>query len=245
MSEAEGSPLPKSRGDAEGSRRAITFFKRSDFSAVGAARSWNKGPCPLVWKYGRSESSHMKTRLSVIAAVGALAVAIAAQSQLVREQSSGKSIALQDISVIPMDTERVLSHHTVLVRNGKIADVGPSNSVNLPPGTVVIDGRDKFLMPGMADMHTHVDRKAMLPLFLAAGVTTVLNMGTASPEFVTAARDEIRRGSVVGPRVLAAFMIDGPGDPGPEYVALCERDARAAGSDQGRFGSPKPGQATG
>lgn len=154
MSEAEGSPLPKSRGDAEGSRRAITFFKRSDFSAVGAARSWNKGPCPLVWKYGRSESSHMKTRLSVIAAVGALAVAIAAQSQLVREQASGKSIAFQDISVIPMDTERVLSHHTVLVRNGKIADVGPSNSVNLPPGTVVIDGRDKFLMPGMADMHT-------------------------------------------------------------------------------------------
>lgn len=168
----------------------------------------------------------MKTRSGVIAVVAALA--IAAQSQLVREPASGKSIAFQDISVIPMDTERVLSHHTVLVRNGKIADVGPTSSVNLPPGTVVIDGRGKFLMPGMADMHTHVDRKEMLPLFLAAGVTTVLNMGTASPEFVTATRDEIRRGSVVGPRVFAAFMIDGPGDPGPEYVALCERDARAA-----------------
>jgi tetratricopeptide (TPR) repeat protein len=169
----------------------------------------------------------MKTRLGVIAVVGALAVAIAAQSQLVGEQASGNVSAFQDISVIPMDTERVLSHHTVLVRNGKIVDVGPTSSVHLPPGTIVIDGRDKFLMPGMADMHTHVDRKEMLPLFLAAGVTTVLNMGSASPEFVTATRDEIRRGSA-GPRVFAAFMIDGPGDPGPRYVALCEPDARAA-----------------
>lgn len=58
----------------------------------------------------------------------------------------------------------------------------------------------------MADMHTHVDRKEMSPLFLAAGVTTVLNMGLASPEFVTVTRDEIRRGAVVGPRVFAAFM---------------------------------------
>ncbi|MFZ1129744.1 MAG: hypothetical protein WBV31_02555 [Terriglobales bacterium] len=40
-------------------------------------------------------------------------------------------------------------------------------------------------------MHTHVDRKEMSPLFLAAGVTTVLNMGLASPEFVTVTRDEI------------------------------------------------------
>jgi hypothetical protein len=42
----------------------------------------------------------------------------------------------------------------------------------------------------------------MLPLFLAAGVTTVLNMGLASPEFVTTTRDEIRHGTVVGPRVF-------------------------------------------
>lgn len=83
-------------------------------------------------------------------------------------------------------------------------------------------------MPGMADMHTHVDRKETLSLFLAAGVTTVLNMGLASPEFVTVTRDQINRGSVVGPQVFAAFMIDVPGDPGPEYVALCEEDARAA-----------------
>jgi hypothetical protein len=64
----------------------------------------------------------------------------------------------------------------------------------------------------------------MLPLFLEAGVTTILNMGLASPEFVTSTRDEIRRGSIPGPRVFVAFLIDGPGDHGPEYVPVCERD---------------------
>ena len=171
----------------------------------------------------------MKTRLGALAVLAALALAIPARSQVERGSSSNSNaIVFQDISVIPMDTERVLPHQTVLVQNGKIANTGPTNSVHLPPGTVVIDGRGKFLMPGMADLHTHVDRKEMLPLFLAAGVTTVLNMGLASPEFVTVTREEIRKGSVVGPRVFAAFMIDGPGDPGPEYVALCEQDARAA-----------------
>jgi imidazolonepropionase-like amidohydrolase len=169
----------------------------------------------------------MRIRPGVIAGLAALALAIPAPSQLV-PQPAPSLIAFQDVSVIPMDTERVLPHQTVLVRNGKIVDAGPTSSVHLSPETVVIDGRGKFLMPGMADMHTHVDGKEMLPLFLAAGVTTVLNMGLASPEFVTVTRDEIRRGSVVGPRVFAAFMIDGPGDPGPEYVALCEEDARSA-----------------
>ena len=171
----------------------------------------------------------MKAGFGVITSLAVLALTVPGRSQSVREPaSSDRPIAFQDISVIPMDTERVLSHQTVLVRSGKITVVGPTGSVYLPLGTVVIDGRDKFLLPGMADMHTHVDRKEMLPLFLAAGVTTVLNMGLASPEFVTVTRDEIRKGSVVGPRVFAAFMIDGPGDPGPEYVALCESDARAA-----------------
>jgi hypothetical protein len=171
----------------------------------------------------------MRIRSSVIVSLAALALAIPAASQLVPQPApNGSVIAFRDVSVIPMDTERVLPHQTVLIRNGKIVETGPTSSVHLPTETVVIDGRGKFLMPGLADMHTHVDRKEMLPLFLAAGVTTVLNMGLASPEFVTVTRDQINRGSVVGPQVFAAFMIDGPGDPGPEYVALCEEDARAA-----------------
>jgi tetratricopeptide (TPR) repeat protein len=168
-------------------------------------------------------------KLGSVVGLVILASAIPAWSQQANRPVSRESIiAFHDVSVIPMDTERVLPHQIVLVRNSRIVEVGSVSAVRVPPGAVLIDGRGKFLVPGLADMHTHVDRKEMLPLFLAAGVTTVLNMGLALPEFVTTTRDEIRRGSIVGPRVFVAFLIDGPGDPGPEYVPACERDARAA-----------------
>jgi tetratricopeptide (TPR) repeat protein len=173
----------------------------------------------------------MKARTVVIAFIATLVLTVPARSQSVGTPTAAAEeqvIAFRDISVIPMDTERVLTHQNVLVQNGKITKVGPADALRLPPSAVIIDGRNKFLIPGLADMHTHVDRREMLPLFLAAGVTTVLNMGLASPEFVTSTRNAIGKGSIIGPRVFVAFMIDGPGDPGPEYVSLCERDARDA-----------------
>lgn len=167
----------------------------------------------------------MKSSVVVFVLLGILAAVPFAQGQVV---SQAGPIAFRDVSVIPMDTERVIAHQTVLAEDGKILEIGPVDSMRIPPGSMVIDGRGKFLLPGLADMHTHVDRREMLPLFLASGVTTVLNMGLASPEFVTVTRNEVAQGLIPGPRILAAFLIDGPGDPGPEYVALCERDGREA-----------------
>lgn len=143
-------------------------------------------------------------------------------------QSESQPVAFTDVTVIPMDTERILPHRTVVIEHGRITLVAEAGRVQLPLGTQTIDGRGRFLIPGLADMHTHVDRKEMLPLFLRSGITTVLNMGLASPEFVTEVRPAIRQGTVVGPQIFLAFLIDGPGDPGPQYVALCERDAREA-----------------
>ena len=161
---------------------------------------------------------------SAFATCLAVAGSIALWGQQPKQMPPKEStFAFQDISVIPMDTNRVLTHQAVVVRDGKIFEIS-SAMTQLPPGTTLIDGRGKFLVPGLADMHTHVDRREMLPLFLEAGVTTILNMGLASPEFVTSTRDEIRRGSIPGPRVFVAFLIDGPGDHGPEYVPVCERD---------------------
>ena len=138
-------------------------------------------------------------KLGFVVGLVILASVIAAWSQQVNRPAPTESIiAFHDVSVIPMDTERVLPHQIVLIRNSRIVEVGSVSAVRLPPGAVLIDGRGKFLMPGLADMHTHVDRKEMLPLFLAAGVTTALNMGLASPEFVTTTRDEIRRGLIFG-----------------------------------------------
>lgn len=140
----------------------------------------------------------------------------------------GPVTVFRDVTLIPMDSDRVIAHQTVVVEGRRIARVGLANQVPVPAGARLIEGRGKFLMPGLADMHMHVDRAEELPLFLAAGVTTTLNMGLASPQFVTATRDRVQRGELPGPQVFAAFLIDGPGDPGPEFVPTCESEARAA-----------------
>lgn len=71
--------------------------------------------------------------------------------------------AFVDVTVVPMDSERILPHQTVLVAGGRIVQVGPSSSINPPRADLKIDGRGKFLMPGLADMHVHFIRSAVVP----------------------------------------------------------------------------------
>ena len=60
-------------------------------------------------------------------------------------------VAFVDVTVVPMDKEQLLLHQTVLVAGGRIAQVGPSASTKPPRGALSIDGKGKFLMPGLAD----------------------------------------------------------------------------------------------
>ncbi|MCP4201770.1 MAG: hypothetical protein GY769_07540, partial [bacterium] len=87
--------------------------------------------------------------------------------------------AFVNVSVIPMDTERVRPNHTVVVKGELIAAVGPAGEIVIPTGAKIIDGGSAFLMPGLADMHAHLnlDRSPdFMRLFLAEGVTTVRNL---------------------------------------------------------------------
>jgi imidazolonepropionase-like amidohydrolase len=94
-----------------------------------------------------------------------------------------------DVAVVPMDTERVLTGQTVLVQDGWIRALGPATAVEVPAGAVRIDGRGKYLMPGLTDMHAHlyanmeskdtndsVKVERLLFSWLAGGVTTVRNL---------------------------------------------------------------------
>ena len=67
-------------------------------------------------------------------------------------------IAFVNVTVVPMDEERVLPGQTVVVVGSRIAQIGPTSSVMLPAGALKIDGRGDFLMPGLADMHVHLIR---------------------------------------------------------------------------------------
>lgn len=129
---------------------------------------------------------------------------------------------------------------TVVVADGVIQSVGAFSVHGIPPGAVVIDGRGRYLMPGLTDSHTHlavnvielqgIATPAMLELvstnqlqlYLANGVTTILNLGDfGEPQTTWAA--EIAAGKRIGPTLYTAkYARGGPGscDGGPEQVTV-------------------------
>jgi imidazolonepropionase-like amidohydrolase len=155
------------------------------------------------------------------------------------------SLAVRDVNVVPMTGEGANRVATVLVRDGRIAAVAGAGAVAVPEDARVIDGRGKYLIPGLADMHVHLysDDEAPdavapdeLGVMLANGVTTIrLMIGT--PEHL-ALRREIEAGRVVGPQLwVASPQLTGREGPNcrvvttPDGARAAVRDVADAGYD--------------
>ena len=146
--------------------------------------------------------------------------------------------AFVDVTVLPMDRERVLTGQTVIVRDGRIAALGPSTSVRVPADAQRIDAKGKFLMPGLAEMHAHVlgpqqppelNRDLMF-LYVANGVTTIRAMLGAPNQLVL--REQLKKGEVLGPTMfVAAPSLNGTSAPNPDTAMKLVRAHKAAGYD--------------
>ncbi|NNE66668.1 MAG: amidohydrolase family protein [Pyrinomonadaceae bacterium] len=110
----------------------------------------------------------------------------------------GKLTAFVNVNVIPMDSERTLRDQTVLIDNGRIIAMKPSSGFKIPKSATIIDGKDKFLIPGLMDMHVHFEEKH-LSLYLANGITTIRNLNGDSTHLEI--REKLNRGKLQGPRV--------------------------------------------
>lgn len=109
--------------------------------------------------------------------------------------------AIENVNLWTGDDERIVAHATVLVSAGRIERFGAGLAV--PPGYEVIDGENHFLLPGMFDVHTHLDNLAAARRALESGVTTVRSASTDAYQDV-AFRELVDAGHVPGPDMLAA-----------------------------------------
>ena len=145
--------------------------------------------------------------------------------------SKSQVIAFTNVNVVPMDKEQVLSSQTVVVRDGRIHQIGPAATTSVPEGAVQIDGQGKFLMPGLTDMHIHGledNLQEEMFLYLANGVTTVRHLKGRSE--LLKLRQQIARGEVSGPTLYTC----GPivfGDKKPDDARRIVAEQAKAGYD--------------
>ena len=119
------------------------------------------------------------------------------------------AVAVVNTTVIPMTSpETVLREHTVVVRGDRIVEVGTAADVQVPAGARVVDGRGKYLVPGLVDFHVHLRDARELDEYLRHGVTTVVSM--RATETTMALRERVRSGAIAGPGILTAGpLVDG------------------------------------
>jgi len=148
----------------------------------------------------------------------------------------GQAIAFEHVTVVPMDRERVLAGYTVVVRSGRIAAMGPDGSIRIPRGAVRVDGHGRYLMPGLVDLHVHLasnpedEQRAILKLFVANGVTTVLNL-RGTPQILEL-KAAVAAGGVFGPTIYTSGpYINEPFVTTPDDVERAVIEQKRAGYD--------------
>ncbi|CAN5427632.1 amidohydrolase family protein [soil metagenome] len=146
-------------------------------------------------------------------------------------------IVFQNVNVIPMVREQILENQTVVVKDGKITSMGSANQVKFGDNANIIDGKGKYLIPGLAEMHAHVPpandlepMKEVLRLFALHGITTIRGM-LGHPRHLEL-RDKIRSGEIMGPNFITSGpAVSGQSAKSASQAAELVREQKKAGYD--------------
>jgi imidazolonepropionase-like amidohydrolase len=147
-------------------------------------------------------------------------------------------VAFVDVTVIPMDRERTIPRQTVVVRGGRIVAMGPSGRIKVPRGGVRVDGRGKFLIPGLAEMHAHIPGgetpdsvvERTLFLYVSGGITTIRGM-LGHPRHLDL-RARAARNELLSPTIYTSGpSLNGNSVPTPGAAARIVAEQKAAGYD--------------
>ena len=159
---------------------------------------------------------------------------------------SSPIVIIHNVSIVDVKSGVLRPHRTVVVREGMIEEVTEKTIDAHSKSAIYVNGTAKYLIPGLWDMHVHTvfgewfpqAKEITLPLMIANGITGIRDMGS-NLETLGKWRDEIRAGTLVGPRmVIAGPMLDGPKPRFPDSIAISTpEDGRRAVDDLKRQGA--------
>ena len=122
-------------------------------------------------------------------------------------QRSATAIAITGAALFDSEKGELVHGATLLLKGETIVGMGPA--VEVPSDARRIDGAAKTLLPGLWNMHMHMDA-SLGPLLLAEGVTTIRDPGN-DPDYISKLQKQFQSGELVGPRVIIAGLMDGKG----------------------------------
>jgi imidazolonepropionase-like amidohydrolase len=200
--------------------------------------AWDNG---MIMRLKILQNRHLAAGLILWAASFCLPLSTAIAGRSTKPLAEPTTTVIENVSVIPMTPSGVvLPDATVVIENGRVVSLqGP-----IPKGAKRIDGKGKWLIPGLTDMHVHLlsdgssrppkypteaptmlfDTQDIMTPYIANGVTQVVNLDAVAAS--VGQRNEIAKGSVLGPHMALAAVING-GD-GRGRVANTPADGRQA-----------------
>ncbi|HVO78541.1 MAG TPA: amidohydrolase family protein [Candidatus Bathyarchaeia archaeon] len=135
-------------------------------------------------------------------------------------------LVIKNVTLFDSATAKALPAQRVTVRGERIVSVEAENNQATAPGAQVVDGSGKMLLPGLWDMHQHLQPDNAF-LDIAAGITTIRDLANSIDE-LGKLKKHIEQGEQIGPRIVLAGFIDGPGPyEGPvKVLAATPEEAR-------------------
>lgn len=151
--------------------------------------------------------------LFVIVLAVSMPLAKMAESRMENPGQTMKKWVITNANVIPMDSNYVLSNHSMFIENGMITSVAPDSVANYT-GYEKVDAEGGYLMPGLIDMHAHLFDRTDAAQFLSYGVTTTRNM-MGFPIHLRW-KDQQKRGELLGSRIITSTpTLNSGSDAGP------------------------------
>ena len=150
--------------------------------------------------------------LKNLASLAAFFLALAMPANMVRAEERG-DVIVRHVNVVDVAGERIAGDQAVVTRGDDIVAVGPDAAIASQwQAGRSIDGSGKYLIPGLWDMHVHFgggpelieENKALLPLYVAHGITTIRDASGDLPDQVLSWREEIANGSLFGPTLYTS-----------------------------------------
>lgn len=171
----------------------------------------------------------MKNRSVLLLTVFLVVLPVTAQTNVTPQL---QPLVFTHVTVIDMTGAPAQTDMTVVITGNRISALGKTRKIRVPKGVKAVDGTGKFLIPGLWDMHVHLEisgKEASIPLYLAKGITGLRDMG-GNIDLINQWRQQLPQGSLLTPHIVAAgSILDGSPPEWPlRIVVKNEVEARQA-----------------